>query len=299
MTKRITPSITALQCFEAASRHLSFTYAARELNLTQSAVSKQVSQLEEILSNQLFIRSRSRLSLTPAGALYVREVDKILIQIDISSRYILTYGGDTEVLRIATQPTFGERWLVPKLAGFNDKHPGIHLEIRSDLEAFDLVKAKADIAFFFGQGAWPGARCIELFEEEVVPVCSPTIMGKNVFDCEGVIAKHALLQCTSRPDAWHEWFGEHGMQTKGSYHGPRFDTFSMCIRAARAGSGIALIPRYLIEEDLLDGHLVIPWNMPAKSKGSHFMAYAENSHTVPKIKIFAKWIRYKQLSMNN
>lgn len=148
MSKRLMPSTTALQCFEAAARHLSFTRAAQELHLTQSAVSKQVAQLEDMLSHSLFQRIRRRLHLTPAGALYLTEVNKILTQIDISSRYILSYGDETEVLRIATQPTFGARWLVPKLKGFGDRYPRIHLDVRNELEPFDLVQAKADVAFF-------------------------------------------------------------------------------------------------------------------------------------------------------
>lgn len=168
ISKRLTPSMTALQCFEAAARHLSFTRAAEELHLTQSAVSKQVAQLEEMLCHNLFERVRQRLYLSPAGSLYLAEVHKILTQVDISSRYILTYGGETEVLRIATQPTFGDRWLVPKLKDFAALHPNIHLDVRNELEPFDVLQAKADIAFFFGQGSWPGATCIELLDRKSV-----------------------------------------------------------------------------------------------------------------------------------
>ncbi|CAK9888871.1 MULTISPECIES: LysR substrate-binding domain-containing protein [Pseudomonas] len=290
MSKRLMPSTTALQCFEAAARHLSFTRAAQELHLTQSAVSKQVAQLEEMLSHPLFQRIRRRLHLTPAGALYLAEVNKILVQLDMSSRYILSYGGETEVLRIATQPTFGERWLVPNLKGFGERHPRIHLDIRNELEPFDLVQAKADIAFFFGQGTWPGATCIELFKEQVVPVCAPELLARQRFDSAESLTQHRLLQCTSRPEAWHEWFLGQGLHTQNSYHGPRFDTFYMCIRAAQAGCGIALIPRYLVAEELAEGKLVIAWNHRKTSEGSHFIAHAEHAAEVPKVRAFVEWI---------
>lgn len=293
MSKRLMPSTTALQCFEAAARHLSFTRAAQELHLTQSAVSKQVAQLEEMLCHPLFQRIRRRLHLTPAGELYMAEVNKILIQVDMSSRYILTYGGETEVLKIATQPTFGDRWLVPNLKGFSSHNPGIHLDIRSELEPFDLVRAKADVAFFFGQGTWPGATCIELFKEQVVPVCAPEIMARHVFESAETLTGHLLLQCTSRPEAWHEWFLEQNLHSQNSYHGPRFDTFYMCIRAAQAGCGIALVPRYLVNEELAEGKLVIAWNHPLQSDGSHFLAHAEHAAQVPKVKAFVDWIRHK------
>lgn len=286
ISKRLTPSMTALQCFEAAARHLSFTRAAEELHLTQSAVSKQVAQLEEMLCHNLFERVRQRLYLSPAGSLYLAEVHKILTQVDISSRYILTYGGETEVLRIATQPTFGDRWLVPKLKDFAAKHPNIHLDVRNELEPFDVLQAKADIAFFFGQGSWPGATCLELFREAVVPVCAPGFVA----DGSDASSHHTLLQCTSRPEAWHEWFLEQGLHSQNSYHGPRFDTFYMCIRAAQSGYGVALVPQYLVADELAQGSLMIPWNYAMPSSGAHFIAHAEHAGEIPKVKAFLNWM---------
>jgi DNA-binding transcriptional LysR family regulator len=285
--------MAALQCFESAARHMSFTRAAEELHLTQSAVSKQVAQLEEMLQHLLFHRVRRRLQLTPAGELYLAEVNKILTQVDISSRYILSYGGETEVLRVATQPTFGVRWLIPNLKGFSKRHPNIHLDIRNELEPFDLVQAKADVAFFYGQGSWPGAVCIELFGEDVVPVCAPEILPKGPITHASELTDFVLLQCTSRPEAWHEWFEEQGINTEHSYHGPRFDTFYMCIRAAQAGCGIALVPRFLVEDELAEAKLVIPWEHHKTSEGSHFIAYAEQSIDIPKVSSFVAWILEK------
>ncbi|MNF57931.1 Glycine cleavage system transcriptional activator [compost metagenome] len=293
MSKRLLPSMAALQCFESAARHLSFTRAAEELHLTQSAVSKQVAQLEEMLQHLLFHRVRRRLQLTPAGELYLAEVNKILTQVDISSRYILSYGGATEVLKVATQPTFGARWLIPNLKGFSRHYPSIHLDIRNALEPFDLVQAKADVAFFYGQGTWPGATCIELFGEDVVPVCAPDILPDRPLASASELADLVLLQCTSRPEAWHEWFEELGIDTERSYHGPRFDTFHMCIRAAQSGCGVALVPRFLVEDELAEAKLVIPWKHHKPSQGAHFIAYAEQSLDLPKVRSFVDWVLAK------
>lgn len=290
MSKRLLPTMTALQCFESAAKHLSFTRAAQEMHLTQSAVSKQVAQLEEMLKRQLFHRVRRRLQLAPAGELYLAEVNKILTQVDISSRYILSYGGETEVLKVATQPTFGARWLIPNLKGFSTRHPTIHLDIKNELEPFDLVQAKADVAFFYGKGSWPGATCIELFGEDVVPVCVPEMLASETFSDAGDLANLVLLQCTSRPEAWHEWFEEQGISTENSYHGPRFDTFYMCIRAAQAGCGVALVPRFLVQDELEEAKLVIPWVHHKPSEGSHFIAFAEQAGDIPKVKSFVDWI---------
>ncbi|PVZ30829.1 LysR family transcriptional regulator [Pseudomonas sp. CC120222-01a] len=291
MSKRLVPSMTALQCFEAAARHLSFTRAAEELHLTQSAVSKQVAQLEEMLRHHLFLRIRRRLQLTPAGSLYLAEVNKILTQVDMSSRYVLTYGEQTEILKVATQPSFGVRWLIPHLKGFGKRHGNIHLDIRNEMEPFALLQGSADVVFFYGQGTWPGATCVELFGEEVVPVCAPELLAGRELGDAGELAEMVLLQSTSRPEAWHEWFLELGLHSVSAYHGPRFDTFYMALSAAQAGCGVALVPRYLVAKELAEGSLVIPWNHAMRSAGKHYLAYAEHAAEVPKVRALVEWIR--------
>lgn len=290
MSKRLVPSMAALQCFEAAARHLSFTRAAEELHLTQSAVSKQVAQLEEMLRHHLFLRIRRRLQLTPAGSLYLTEVNKILTQVDMSSRYILSYGEETEVLTVATQPSFGVGWLIPKLKGFGKRYPNIHLDIRNELEPFALLQAKADVGFYFGQGTWPGATCVELFDDVVVAVCAPELLSQPLASAEA-LGDQVLMQCTSRPEAWHEWFLEQGLTSPNSYHGPRFDTFYMCMSAALAGCGVALVPRYLVESHLASGKLVMPWPHSMRSNGAHYVAFAEHAAEVPKVRALVEWIQ--------
>ncbi|WP_208803761.1 LysR family transcriptional regulator [Xanthomonas hyacinthi] len=272
---------------------MSFTRAAQELHLTQSAVSKQVAQLEEMLRHALFHRLRRRLKLTAAGELYLTEVNRILCQVDMSSRYILSYGGETQVLKVAAQPTFGARWLIPCLKGFSRRHPTLHLDLRSELEPFDLLQAKADVAFFYGRGSWPGATCIELFGEEMVPVCTPDILPARRLSSAAELADLVLLQCASRPEAWHEWFAAQSLDTANSYHGPRFDTFHMCIRAAQAGCGVALVPRLLVEEELADGKLAIPWHYRMPSDGAYFLAYAEHAIDIPRVRSLVEWVLEK------
>jgi DNA-binding transcriptional LysR family regulator len=291
MSKRLVPSMTALQCFEAAARHLSFTRAAEELHLTQSAVSKQVAQLEEMLRHHLFLRIRRRLQLTPAGALYLAEVNKILTQVDMSSRYILTYGAQTEVLKVATQPSFGVRWLIPHLKGFGKRHPNIHLDIRNEMEPFALLQGSADVVFFYGQGTWPGATCVALFGEEVLPVCAPELLQGRRLTGAAEVAEQVLLQSTSRPEAWHEWFLDQGLHTDNSYHGPRFDTFYMALSAAQTGCGVALVPRYLVAKELAEGSLVVAWEHAMPSNGAHYLAYAEHAAEVPKVRALVDWVK--------
>ncbi|WP_248751007.1 LysR family transcriptional regulator [Pseudomonas sp. MWU15-20650] len=290
LNKRHLPSITALQCFEAATRHLSFTRAAEELNLTQSAVSKQVAQLEELLQHLLFRRVRRRLQMTPAGDLYLVEVRKILTQVEMSTHYLRSYGGETEVLRVSTPYTFGARWLVPRLKGWRLRHPQIHLDLCNEQEPDELLQGKADMAFYFGQGSRPGTESLKLFSEELVPVCSPDSLPTHPFTDPTQLSDLVLLQNASRPQGWHDWFASQGFHTEHSYHGPRFDTFYMCIRAAQVGCGVALLPRFLVEEELAEGKLVIPWQHAMPSQDAYYLAYPEHSAEVPKVREFVKWM---------
>ncbi|RAR59500.1 LysR family transcriptional regulator [Onishia taeanensis] len=290
MSRRHLPTLTAMQCFEASARHLSFTRAAEELSLTQSAVSKQVAQLESVLEHPLFRRVRKRLQVTPEGSLYLTEVRKVLAQVEMSTRYMQSYGGQSEVLNVTTLPTFGARWLIPRLNGYRFRHPGVYLNIANRVEPFDFEEERVDVAFFFGHGAWPKAECIKLLDEEVVPVCAPTAVPEGGIDDPLTLTDLVLLQSATRPEAWHDWFEAQGCYTTHSYHGPRFDTFYMALSAARAGCGVTLVPRFLVEEELATGQLVIPWRFSLTSRDAYYLAYPEHKGEVAKVRGFIDWI---------
>lgn len=290
MSRRHLPTFTAMQCFEASARHLSFTRAADELSLTQSAVSKQVAHLESVLEHPLFRRVRKRLQVTPEGSLYLTEVRKILAQVEMSTRYMQSYGGQSEVLNVTTLPTFGARWLIPRLNGFRFRHPNVFLNISNRVEPFDLEEARVDVAFFFGHGAWPKAECIKLLDEEMVPVCAPSVVPAGGIVEPLALTRLVLMQSATRPEAWHDWFEAQGTYTEHSYHGPRFDTFYMALQAARAGCGVALVPHFLAEEELSMGQLTIPWDFRLKSRDAYYLAYPEHKGEVGKVKGFIEWI---------
>lgn len=289
MARLTLPTLTAMQCFEASVRHLSFTRAGEELNLTQSAVSKQVAQLETILERPLFRRVRKRLQITPEGGLYLREARRILAHAEISVRRIRSYSAESEILHVATPPTFGARWVIPHLNGFRFRHPEIDLNICNRVEPFDFASDAIDVAFFFGHGAWPNAECIKLMGEEVVAVCSPAIMPADGITASLELTQLVLLQTATRPEAWHDWFEAQGRYTDHSYHGPRFETFSMALRAARAGCGVALVPRFLAADELESGQLIIPWPFARTSRDAYYLAYPEHKGEVPKIRALVNW----------
>jgi DNA-binding transcriptional LysR family regulator len=290
MSRTQLPTLTAMQCFEASAKHLSFTRAADELSLTQSAISKQVAQLESVLQHPLFLRVRKRLQLTPEGSQYLTEVHKILALAEMSTRYMQSYGAQGEVLNVTTLPTFGARWLLPRINGFRFRYPNVYLNIANRMEPFDLEKERIDVAFFFGHGTWPNAECIKLLDEEMVVVCAPSIIPALGIDDPLALTRLVLLQSATRPSAWHHWFEAQGAYTEHSYYGPRFDTFDMVLRAARSGCGVALVPRFLAEEELSAGQLVIPWPFSLASRDAYYLAYPEHKGEMAKVKGFIEWI---------
>lgn len=290
MNCRHLPTLTAMKCFETAARHLSFTRAAEELSLTQSAVSKQVAQLETLLEHPLFRRVRKRLQVTPEGSLYLTEVRKVLAQVEMSTRYMQSYGGLSDVLNVSTLPTFGSRWLVPRLNGFRLRFPSTYLNISIRSEPFDLEEERIDAAFFYGRGVWPKADCIHMLDEEMIPVCAPPLVPESGFVDATSLTERVLLQSSSRPESWHEWFASQQLYTQHSYHGPRFDTFEMLIRAARVGCGVALVPRVLAEEELATRQLVVAWPHSLKSRDAYYLAYPEHKGDVAKVRGFVDWM---------
>lgn len=279
-----------MQCFEASARHLSFTRAADELNLTQSAVSKQVAQLELHLQHKLFRRIRRSLVLTPEGAIFLSDVRKVLTQIAMSTQAIMTYSGNSEVLKIATLPSFGASWLAPRLPGFMEAHPNIRLNFTNRVEDFSLVEQDIDIAFFYGHGSWPELECHKIMEEDVVAVAAPSLLTQHKILTAEDVAGLPLLHLSTRPDAWYQWFIAQGLRTDRSYHGSRFETFSMLIQTAIAGGGVALAPRFIASQAIADNQLAVAWTYILKSTSSYYLVYPEQLGELSKVRHFVHHI---------
>lgn len=286
MKARHLPSTTTLQCFEAAARHLSFTRAADELSITQSAISKQVAQLEDYLQHKLFRRLRRTLVLTPEGSLYLTEVRKILAHLEMSANAIMTYSGHGEVLNVTTLPTFGTRWLAQYLPAFFTAHPGITLHLTERVETFDLENDGIDVAIFHGHGSWPSLECHKLFDEEVVAVGAPGYLARRRLTSPDDLADCRLLHLSTRPDAWHRWFAGQGTSTDKSYHGIRFETFQTLIATVIAGGGLALIPRFMILNELEQGALVPAWPAVLGSPNAYYLVYPEHLGELAKVRHF-------------
>ncbi|NOL49984.1 LysR substrate-binding domain-containing protein [Pelistega europaea] len=287
------PSTSSLQCFEATARHLSFTQAAKELHMTQSAVSKQVALLESVLETEVFIRQKQRLTLTPVGQKFLEETREILSKIEDSVLNVLAHGSEAATLRIVTHPTFGSRWLMKKLKGFGAAHPNIHLDIHDELGDFcNRAYSDMDIGFLHGCGTWPGLQSVKLLSGDFVAVCAP---GIDVPPLEAICNQGCtLIQSRIRPRAWTEYLFNQGISCEDTLKGPRFDSFFAVIHAALAGCGVALVPELLIKEELDSGRLKIAWPYRLQVDGAYYMVYPQNMKYAPHIKTMVDWI-LKQL----
>ena len=290
MASRNLPSTAAMQCFEAAARHMSFTRAADELSLTQRAVSKQVAHLETLLQHKLFRRVRRSLLLTPEGAIFLSDVRKVLTQIEMSAHTIMTFSGNSEVLKIATLPSFGSRWLADKLPAFLATNPGISLEFHDRVKDFDLEQQNIDIAFFYGHGSWPSLACHKLFDEEMVAVAAPALLAQHPVHTVDDLAQLPLLHLSTRPDAWHHWFAGQKITTDRSYHGTRFETFTMLVRTSMAGGGVALVPRFIVDEELAAERLTLAWPHKRLSESAYYLVYPEHLGELAKVRRFVDHI---------
>lgn len=254
--RRKIPSTAALVAFEAAARHQSFTRAAEELALTQSAICRQIGGLEEFLGLELFRRSRRGVKLTEAGQSYAR---RVATQLDAVERDTLSVMGQQGAMTIelALVPTFGTQWLLPRLQQFQTLHPEITVNLTNRTRPFLFADTDFDAAIYFGDGEWSGTVAHPLMPERSVPVCSPALLDGAAALTPQDLAEMPLLQQTTRPYAWRQWFDSLGMKVARDMTGPRLELFSMLAQAAEHRMGVALIPTFLIQRELAEGRLVI------------------------------------------
>jgi LysR family glycine cleavage system transcriptional activator len=287
--RRFLPSLSLLQAFETAARTQSITAAAQELSLTQSAVSRQIRALEEQLGTELFHREKQSIRLTHGGQAYAREIREALQKISQASLNLRANpGGGT--LSLAILPTFGTRWLAPRLPDFLSVHPGITINLVTRLTQFDFSTEAVDAAIHFGAPDWPGADCAYLRGEHVVPACAPELAARFGFAQLSDLRAAPLLHLTSRPDAWEKFFDRNGVAPQ-SLHGMLFDQFATAAQAAMVGLGVALLPEFLIEDEIASGRLVVPLNARMRSDEAYYLCWPREHGQHRPLVAFRDWLR--------
>jgi LysR family glycine cleavage system transcriptional activator len=284
MSDRTLPSLNALRSFAAAGKHLSFTAAALELNVTQGAVSRLVRSLEMSLGTTLIRRHGRRLELTPAGSAYHREVTAAFQRIAAATRD-LERPAEPTTLIVNVLPTLGMRWLVPRLADFRRRHPGLVVEIVSG-DGIPDPDGPWHLAIRYGRPPWPGLEAFPLMSEEIAVVCAPRLAQNLRL---GTVPPSLLLQHLTRPQAWRNFFAAAGLPPPDLSHSPGFEHVYMLIEAAARGHGYALVPLFLATEDIAAGRLVCPLSQRLVPTDAYFSLCKPDASS-RLLRIFRRWL---------
>ena len=286
--RRLLPSTSALRAFEALDRLGTASAVADELSLTQSAVSRQVQTLERQLGVTLVRRERKRLVLTPAARAFASEARAALAQIGNAALklQVQPMGG---TLNLAILPTFGMQWLMPRLPDFARRHPEITLNLTSRLEPFNFAMEGIDAAIFFGAGDWPGTGRLLLKSEAILPVCAPQLLSRKPPRRALDLLTYPLMHIRTRPDAWAHWFTQQGVTLDAPLPGTIHDQFATITQAALHGLGIALMPVYLVEQDLAAGRLVRAFGEPVEARGAYYLVWPD-AGAAPAVETFRDWL---------
>lgn len=292
------PNLSALQAFEATARLGAFSRAAEELSLTHSAIHRQVSALEARLGVQLFSRVRRRVVLTDAGAEYAARIRQHLDHIEKDTFSLMSRASIGRRLHIAVLPTLAAHWLIPRLPEFQRQFPDISVSLSLRTLPFQFNDQPFDGAIYHSHAIWPGTHGTMLFPEQaLIAICAPARLVNGSIDTDAM-AQLPHFHLVSRPDAWRDWYAQSGLsyppQVAG---GPRYEVFSMVIAAAQAGLGVGLVPRFLVQQALDEGQLVMPVNAPLPVAQGYFFGYPERTEVPAALQSFEQWLIQSAQSM--
>ncbi|MCK1714629.1 MULTISPECIES: transcriptional regulator GcvA [unclassified Bradyrhizobium] len=291
MTARL-PSLNGLRAFEAAARHLSFTLAAAELNVTQTAISHQIRRLEEELGLRLFIRQNRALALTPEARDYLPGVRAAFNDLRLATDRLLRKDDD-KVLTVSTLASLAAKWLLPRLTDFQEQHPGIDVRITTSTGLVDFQRDNVDAAIRYGRGQWPGLRADWLMADELFPVCSPSLLrGDKPLRRPEDLKDHPLLHTSNaNSDDWRLWLTAAGLPADlAKQPGITFDMIFMTIQAAIDGIGVAMGRTSYVQDDIAKGRLVVPFKIALPADAGFYVVAPDGRREAPKLAAFRQWV---------
>ena len=291
MTARL-PSLNGLRAFEAAARHLSFTLAASELNVTQTAISHQIRRLEEELGIRLFIRQNRALALTPEARDYLPGVRAAFNDLRLATDRLLRKDDD-KVLTVSTLASLAAKWLLPRLSDFQEQHPGLDVRITTSTSLVDFQRDNVDAAIRYGRGQWPGLRADWLMADELFPVCSPSLLrGDKPLRRPEDLRNHPLLHTSSsNSDDWRLWLTAAGLPSDiARQPGITFDMIFMTIQAAIDGIGVAMGRTSYVRDDIAKGRLVVPFKIALPADAGFYLVAPEGRREATKLTAFRQWV---------
>lgn len=290
MLRNRIPPMAALIAFEAAARHESFTLAARELFLTESAVSRQINGLESNLNIRLFVRVKQRVVLTKAGRLYGEQIRASLRAIERDTRSISAHGSGEGSLELAVLPTFSLEWLIPRLPSFYAQHPHIRVNMGVRSNPFSFNEEHFEAAIHHGQPIWPWATSEVLFGEEMVVIARKDLIGDSIKQAADLL-KFPLLFSTTRQESWKKWFAAAQLPPDTvPERSVGFEQHSMMIRAAESGLGIALVPEFFVPKTVWDNGVVRAHSLSIPAEDLYYLVYPNNMRHSAPLEAFRLWI---------
>lgn len=289
------PPLTALRAFEAAARHASFVKAADELAVTPAAISQQVRQLEAILDIVLFRRLARGLELTEAARACMPELRRGFAHL---ARAVedMRGGGLSGRLAITVIPSFGTRWLVPRLGSFVEAHPDIDVTIIAELRNADFTREDVDVGLRYGNGVYPGLFATLVLTEDVFPVCAPSLLNspkplRRLADLRHHTLLHDRQLSGEEPSLhWRQWLRDAGLADIDPERGPGFSDAVMLMEAAVRGMGIALGRSALVADDLAAGRLVRPLPVSRPADFAYYAVTLEGRERNPRVRAFLAWL---------
>lgn len=287
MQRRL-PPFHALRTFEAAANCLSFTKAADELHITQSAVSQQIRQLESALGRTLFRRLPRKLLLTEDGQRLFEGVSAAL-KLLRDTMEDLEHSRSGVRLVMSVLPSFGSKWLVPRLHRFLRTHPHIRATVLPSDVLVDFDKEDVDVGLRWGEGYWPRVESRLIFRETLFPVCAPAILATaNLEEPRDLLGLPLIGDVTH--DMWDLWFKANGVDVEPVRHSALYDDTSNLIQAAVDGQGIACTRSILVLDDLATGRLVRPFAQEVAGKYAYYLVYPRRLARDARVKAFAQWL---------
>lgn len=290
MPTRRLPPLNTLRSFEAAARHASFLRAAKELNVTASAVSHQIRALERFLGVPLFRRDGRQVQLTREGANYLQGIREGLNLMAVATERIHAprAGG---VLTLSVAPSFARPWLAPRLAGFQFEHPELEVRLTTSLDLVDFAKSDVDVGVRYGAGRWRGLRSHRLFAEELIPVASPGLrVGRKRLRKPADLREATLLHVIPRLGQWRMWLKAAGVTDIDAERGPKFHTTPLALEAAIAGHGVAIADRGLIADHIKSGRLIAPFDIALPTEFAYYLVYPKGRENDPNVVTFREWL---------
>lgn len=286
------PPLNPLKVFEVVVRTRNLTHAAKELHISQSAVSKQLQVLQEYLGVELFRRERHGISLTQAGLRYGDVISPAFERIGKATAEIMRSGSDS-TLRIQTYTTFAAKWLIPRLHDFHARHSDIAVVITNSVQDVDFDRDRVDLAIQMGNGAWQGMDTDFLFEDVIEPVCSPAFFRTNAPEAAypQALLRTRLLVSHYRQKDWPTWARQCRYEDEiQGVESMRFSSSVLTWQAAADGLGIAIGQTALLVDDLASGKLVAPFGLAVRTGASYYLVRPQLQRQSRKVQAFRDWL---------